>query len=834
MKKTNILPYVAPTCLLFWTILLFMQVFHIRSANDISRFAAQIEFVIHIFLLITVFKIYNNAHKNKTMMWLVLALIFLFINDLSFYAVTYFKNTLSISVPLVPFLLDLIPFSFWVISITVFFSTILRKAIPDRKFYLKMLLPLIVMDFIIISLFLSAIHYAFNILSAETISQASTFIVQLIVFDFAILCLIYSESRGFSLILSGFIVLICGDFFLIYSFISQTDKLLAYGELLWLLGLFIIFFGVLHLRKENNYDLSTWVRKSTRIKSKLTIWFFSGSIISLLLLFIIAYLLSMINKEVFLSLPLFIMLYSIIVIIFSVFMGRYFETPFKKIESNIRILMLEDDPQKIDSNFSTEEFIFLQKFIAEAFEFKEAKDHAQKELGRMTAQVAHDIRSPLSALNTCLKHLPQIPESQRILMRNAANRINDIANNLLQQYKNTDVDTKSSAKIQTWLLAPLIESIVSEKRLQFEGQPIELTDSISSASFYAFAKVDANEMKRLLSNLINNAAEALPEKGGKIVVCLDANEQQVFLTIQDNGCGIPDDQLTKVLEPGVSFKAKGSGLGLSHAKETIELYHGKLRLQSIVNQGTTIDITLPRTSTPSWFTSEIMVSPQIQIGILDDDQSVHDAWDQRLLSVSQDLQIHHFKSIQAFVDWYCVTPQPIQVLSDYELLGESKTGLDVLEELSASNAVLVTSYHESPDIIQRCEALGLHLLPKNLLAHIPIILMKETTKADLILIDDSETLRQGWELSAELSGKRILSFASFIQFKAAIPSIDHATPIYIDSELGTDKKGEEYAKELFDIGFKEIYLVTGHPASHFKEMPWIKAIVDKIPHFIKE
>ena len=74
------------------------------------------------------------------------------------------------------------------------------------------------------------------------------------------------------------------------------------------------------------------------------------------------------------------------------------------------------------------------------FDLKEERETAKKALTTLTAQVAHDIRSPLTALNTCLKNLPQLPEKQRILMENASNRINDIANNLLQQYTGKHMD----------------------------------------------------------------------------------------------------------------------------------------------------------------------------------------------------------------------------------------------------------------------------------------------------------------------------------------------------------------------------------------------------------
>ncbi len=70
------------------------------------------------------------------------------------------------------------------------------------------------------------------------------------------------------------------------------------------------------------------------------------------------------------------------------------------------------------------------------------------------------------------------------MMRNASNRINDIANNLLQKYTGKNTDTlPPPLYLKTWLLASLLESIISEKRLQFEGRSIELEAIITSEGF---------------------------------------------------------------------------------------------------------------------------------------------------------------------------------------------------------------------------------------------------------------------------------------------------------------------------------------------------------------
>lgn len=837
IKKQDLSFFISYTLLLSLFFLACVKIGAPDSYTQLSIFNAYIALTAHCIIIFYTIKLYLNAPKDeqKILLWLAGINIGLFLDDLSFFILVYLHgHTLDFfNSKFLIYLLDFIPSLIWIFSSIVFLSKILLSSVLSPKKLFKVLFPFLLLNSMIIYLFLSSTHYVYPLLSWQNTIRIPFIGLYFIILDLAILGLIYSKQKGLSFFFTGLAVLICGNIFIVYASISQAHSVLNYGELLWTLGLIFMLLGILTMTKTKGYRLKNWYNETNTMKVKLTFWTFSASITGFLLFSIIAFSLSILDKSAFLGLPLFIIIYSIVIVVLSIYIGNCFAAPFKKIENNIRVLMLEEDKTKIDDSFSTQEFRFLQKFIVEAFELKEEKNIAQKKLTTLAAQVAHDIRSPLAALNTCLRHLPQIPENQRILMRNVANRINDIANNLLHQYRSGENEV--SENLHVWLLAPLVENIVSEKRLQFEGQHIHLEEKISNTGFSTFSKFEPKEMKRLLSNLINNAAEAFHIPGGEITLTLDTRDESICLQIKDNGCGIPAEKLSEVLKMGVSFKKNGSGLGLSYAKRAIESWGGTLQLHSIVGQGTTVDIQLPETIPPSWFTSEIIISPHVPIGILDDDQSVHDAWDQRLLAVANNLNIYHFKTPQSFSEWYETKPGPIQVFSDYELLGEAETGLDVLEKLEiGSNGILVTSHYEDATIIQRCQSSHIRLLPKNLLAHIKIELSKELMPAhhDLVFIDDDATLCKCWQISANFNGKSIMTFTSIAAFEKTLPNINNTTPIYIDSELGRGIRGEDYAKQLFDQGFHEIYLVTGHTAASFGPMPWIRAITDKNPPFL--
>jgi hypothetical protein len=175
------------------------------------------------------------------------------------------------------------------------------------------------------------------------------------------------------------------------------------------------------------------------------------------------------------------------------------------------------------------------------------------------------------------------------------------------------------------------------------------------------------------------------------------------------------------MEHGFSFNKKnGAGLGLYYARQQIQQIKGEITLQSKINVGTTVTIKLPKSDFPAWFCKSIDVHSNANILVLDDDQSIHDAWTERLKSMS-DISISHFYKASDLVS----SDIPIKAdvyLVDYELLNDNINGLDFIEKLKlAKCAVLVTSCFEDKVLRARCEKLNVKIIPKPFVPYIPII-----------------------------------------------------------------------------------------------------------------
>lgn len=460
-------------------------------------------------------------------------------------------------------------------------------------------------------------------------------------------------------------------------------------------------------------------------------------------------------------------------------------------------------------------------------------------------QVAHDIRSPLTALESLLPDLRSLPEDQRLLARSALNRIRDIANNLLDHSRRRGgaaaEDPGNDESLSIELLSGLIEPLVTEKRLQYRSRlGIDIDARLGSSAYGAFSLVQPREFKRLLSNLINNSVEAVGSRGSVILTLKSINRESVIIEIQDNGPGIPPETLTKLGTRGATHgKPDGTGLGLYHARTAVESWKGSLELRSEVGRGTTVVLRLDRAAPPAWFVSELPLPPGTAVLILDDDASIQQVWQGRLDTLgasAHGIEAVHLSTPTQFRLWVksqVAGVRNVIYLLDYELSGYPETGLSLAEELGiGGQAILVTSRFEEPRILDGCRRLGTRLIPKSLAGLIPICVDRPASRPEpgaAVLIDDDPLVRMNWTVAAKRAGKALKAYPDAASFVKEAGDCARDTPIYVDSDLGEGIKGEEAAKELLALGFTELRLATGHDPASFPPLPHIKAIRGKEP-----
>lgn len=366
---------------------------------------------------------------------------------------------------------------------------------------------------------------------------------------------------------------------------------------------------------------------------------------------------------------------------------------------------------------------YKDKIVKYTTEQNDFKVHLEKETVRseIMAQLAHDIRSPLAALDMIASNIPELDEEKRVLVRKATSRIHSIANNLMSR----DVNRKSELNLQ--MLPSIIHSMVSEKKEQYQSNDkIVINEYIDPRAYGIFARIEIDDFKRMLSNVIDNAVQAIPSVGF-VRVSLTQRDEAIIVEIFDNGKGIPSEVIDKVTSKSFSYnKVGGTGLGLYIVDQKIKEWGGKLEIQSELNVGTTVRLFLKKEQPPVWFVSKIEIKDDEQYVVLDDDHTIHDVWKTRILkSTGKDVRMFHFENETDFENWF-LQAKPDQnktnYFFDYELIGNRRSGLDIIETHGlAASSILVTSHYENEDIQKRCLKNGVRMIPKELAGFVPII-----------------------------------------------------------------------------------------------------------------
>lgn len=111
---------------------------------------------------------------------------------------------------------------------------------------------------------------------------------------------------------------------------------------------------------------------------------------------------------------------------------------------------------------------------------------------------------------------------------------------------------------------------------------------------------DPSQIEQVFINMITNAVQAMTSShsaeardGGKLEISTRKEDGFIVTEFKDNGCGIPEENLSKLFEPLFTTKTKGIGLGLAVSKRIIEAHGGSIEVESEVGKGTTFAIKLP-------------------------------------------------------------------------------------------------------------------------------------------------------------------------------------------------------------------------------------------------
>ena len=505
----------------------------------------------------------------------------------------------------------------------------------------------------------------------------------------------------------------------------------------------------------------------------------------------------------------------------------FFRKQIKRVQGDI-IRPLTELVGKLEKDeLDNEERSFHLKELHILYEVMKSYPKLKKDstIAEITSQVAHDIRSPLEALKSAKDEIAKLPELERNSINLAIGRIEEIAYNLLVMRKRVKRPVATHNHVKSTL-----NQIIQEKRMQYRGHP-ELVINLSSRdqAFSAFSNMEAETFKRVISNLLANASEAISFKGN-VEIDLQVIDRNFVVRVKDVGPRLAPHQFCRIFEKGFTTKSDGNGLGLYNAKKEIEAAGGDIDFTQ--EEQTIVTVTLPLSETPGYFATVLDISKVKKVIVLDDDESIHQVWKKRFKNTG--IELEHFYKAFNLLDVFKEISEDTIFLSDFELLGEELNGVDCINKLHAvQRSILVTARADEPQIIRLCEQYGIKLLPKSMANEVKIMNHFSDPKT-VILIDDDNLTHLSWKLASKKTEVNLKTYFSVKEFLENSNSLDRRTPVYIDLELGPDLRGDVLSEDIFNQGFTELYITTGYDPDDIGKPQWIKDILVKKPPSQKE
>ncbi len=212
-------------------------------------------------------------------------------------------------------------------------------------------------------------------------------------------------------------------------------------------------------------------------------------------------------------------------------------------------------------------------------------------MGRLSAGLAHEIRSPLSAIEGALEIVarpglePERREEFAAVVKKELARLNEMLNHFLEFARPRPPQLKPTN------LQRLMEDVCS---LVSESMSMRhVTTRCTSPPLTAMIPMDRDQIKEVLLNLVLNATEAMPA-GGTIELWAAEQEDSVIINVRDEGVGVPEENLQQIFDPFYSTKPTGTGLGLSIAHRIMEQHGGKIEAKRNPDRGMTFSLVFPR------------------------------------------------------------------------------------------------------------------------------------------------------------------------------------------------------------------------------------------------
>ena len=303
------------------------------------------------------------------------------------------------------------------------------------------------------------------------------------------------------------------------------------------------------------------------------------------------------NKKIATGITILLFI-SLFCVVFMVISGAYFiksiTDPINEICSKAKLIAQGGFHVKISKKYDDEigELCDTVNYMAEEL------DNSEKIKNEFISSVSHELRTPLTAIKGWAETM----------------QICDVESDLSTIKKGLNTIVKEAARL-SWIVDELLDfSSIKEKRINLIKEKIDILAELGEAVYmfkdraqnekkslmYNEPKIlppilgDKNRIRQVFINIIDNALKYTSEGGG-VSVTAGVSGNMVYVSVTDNGCGIPAEHLPNVTKKfyKANYLKRGSGIGLAVVDEIVTLHGGNLDIISEENFGTTVTVSFP-------------------------------------------------------------------------------------------------------------------------------------------------------------------------------------------------------------------------------------------------
>lgn len=671
------------------------------------------------------------------------------------------------------------------------FSLVKRK---KYRIFTTYNLPYILFTIMLISVLIYYFMTGNSPSSFTTLNQSVSITLDMLTWFFAIVCLARTRSISIIFLALGCLILIAADLSSRCLFMLNVNEVstVHWIHIIRIVGIVFMAVGYSFCLKLKEFEFCP----PNSIQESCCAWLSITSLAVFMIGSLFLSFFSLTHNSTDIRLTLWNLPIALVfTMITSVLLGNWFSNIIllpvghflKRIE---KFNQGEFIKEKTDMVIKPYEFRMLGEFINNSFETLSTQ--LDREI-KIAAQVAHDIRSPLSALQVVVEQrLSEIDEFKRILLRDAIYDIRDITNNL---EKNAFPREKSITQI-----AILIEHVISERRTAIQNKFIKINQSFNLEAYSLFVNVISSEIKRIITNVINNSCEAIKSDDGVIDIFLEQKNENIMISIADNGTGVSNEISTAIFERGFTTKANGSGLGLFHAKESLAQFGGVIDVSTGQAEGTVVTIAIPSEPPPHWYISSLSILEGSCLVCVDDSISIWHAWQERFKDISKKIDLRYCNSKTSLLNEMSKEKKtPCTYLVDYEFSGEKYSGLDLIQTILRSSnhqdrVFLVTSRSSEKELQDFCYSNNIFMIPKIFALKIPMGIINSNPKNIIVghFLDHCEV-----EIPKVFDKKNTIFYKNINDFIANLVIFNNQSKIFIFKSIISDQN----LNTLLTLGF---------------------------------